>query len=169
MKFSTKLLGLVLAALAFTALPAKADGLVHYDVNGQGLDFQFTLPQNLTPNASTSVTIIENNVPGTINNTPINFSIQLGTFFQGLPDFISFASSTDQLSLFAPGLFTWDGSTVDLATGTFQLGSYPDYLVGKYDYTLTATAVSTPEPSSLLLLGMGGLSLLGFTLRRKTA
>ena len=170
MKLTAKLIGLALAALFFLALPAKADGIVvNYELTGQGFDFKFTLPETFTPDANAFGTIVENNVNASLNGTPAVLTVSMGTTFLGFPNLVSYGNSPPELSLYAPGLFTWDGNSVVLNPGTFNLGSYPAYLQGKYDYTLTATAVNTPEPSSLILLGMGSLSLLGLKFRRRTA
>jgi len=170
MKLTAKLVGLALAALFFAALPAKADGIVvNYELTGQGFDFKFTLPETFTPDANSFGTLVEHNVNISLNGTPAVGTIFMGSTFLGLPGMVSYGNSPLELSFYTPGLFSWVGNSVVLNPGTYSLGGYPAYLQGTFDYTLTATAVDTPEPSSLILLGMGGLSFLGLKLRRKTA
>jgi hypothetical protein len=49
------------------------------------------------------------------------------------------------------------------------LGDFTNLAVDSVSGTVTATAVSTPEPSSLLLLGSGFLALGGFARKRLIA
>jgi hypothetical protein len=157
MKLTRKLLGMVLLALAVSVIPAKADGIINFDLNGQGVDLKFSLPQTFIPDANVLGTFFVSNVQGTVNGQATVFDLDMGGIFLILPNFWG---DDAQFTLFTPGLFSWNGNTVSLSTGTIVISNRPQ---------ITLTAVAAPEPSSLILLGMGGLSLLGLKLRRKTA
>ena len=101
-------------------------------------------------------------------------TVQIGNSSQFGTNLWAFGGSTKSLEIVAPGLLTWNpDGTVTLGIGTFTLGDYNSFINGKpMQYTLTIVdppggPVSTPEPASLILLGLGGLSLGAF--RRKAS
>jgi|SRR5882672_5405070 len=162
MKLTSKVLGLALLALFAAALPAKADSM-NFELSGSGVDLKFTLPQTFAPDANVLGTFLVYNVQGTVNGQATVFNLDMGSFLLAVPNFWGIGGPNAQFTLLTPGLFSWNGSQVTLYAGSINVGGF----FGN-QYTLTST-VATPEPTSLLLLGMGGLSLLGFKLRRKTA
>ena len=167
--------GLMLFAALVFVQPSKADSMNtnNYQLTGNGWNITFSLPQTLTPSGVTwNGILIFNNVAGAggyvFNTVQIGNSSQFGT------NLWAFGGSTKSLEIVAPGLFTWNpDGTVTLGIGTFALGDYNTFLNGKpMQYTLTIVdppggPVSTPEPASLILLGLGGLSLGAF--RRKAS
>jgi hypothetical protein len=163
MRLFSKAACFTVLALAICALPVKADTYMNFDLSGQGVDLQFALPQTFTPDANVFGTFFESNVQGTVNGQATIFNLDMGSFLLVLPNFWGIGGPDAQFTLLTPGLFSWSGSQVTLYEGTINVGGF----FGN-QYTLTST-VATPEPASLLLLGMGGLSLLGFRLRRRTA
>ena len=170
--------------MLFTALvfvqPSKADSMNtnNYQLTGNGWNITFSLPQTLTPSSVTWNGIANfTNVASTggyvFNTVQIGNAGFLGT------NYWAFGSSTKSLELEAPGLFTWNADgTLTLGVGTFTLGDYNSFHGGPMQYTLTiidppgalsssSSPVTTPEPASLILLGLGGLSLGAF--RRKAS
>src|SRR5215475_11557063 len=164
---------LIAAAVLVSAIPSRADS-VDYTLTGPGANATFSLPQTLTG----SSTIVLHNIGGTLNGLdPYSFrdlTISISSFM-GASDFWSFGSVNQStcspapcgnLSIFATNLFTLnpDGS-VTLNGGTFQLGDFhlfPPVNSTDRPFTLTATVIpgppaSTPEPATLVLLGIGGL------------
>jgi len=166
--------GLMLFAALVFVQPSKADSMNtnNYQLTGNGWNIAFSLPQTLTPSGVTwNGILIFNNVASTggyvFNTVEIGNASAYGT------NYWAFGSSTKYLELEAPGLFTWNANgTVTLGVGTFTLGDYKMFRGGPMEYTLTivdppANPVNTPEPASLILLGLGGLSLGAF--RRKAS
>jgi hypothetical protein len=167
---------LFLFALLFAA-PSRADNVVDYTLTGDGIATTFSLPQTFTPSSIVSPIAYVNAVPGTLFGGPLVYgTIDLGLFgYLGVTDYWSFGSTgspghpAPEIGIYATGLFTFnpDGS-VTLNGGTWALGDYHLFSGGTTrDSTLTATVVSTPEPATLSLLGLGGLVLAGIR-RRKT-
>ena len=161
------------AAILFVQ-PAKADNFNTYQLSGSGMNITFTLPQTLTPSSVTWDGILNfSNIVGTFNGSAYTFAtVQIGTAgYMGVTNYFATGSQTQSLALIAPGLFTWNADgTVTLNTGAFMMaGSYSG---GPLNYTLSVVdppgTTTTPEPASLIMLGVGGLAL-GALRRRKAA
>ncbi len=153
------------AALAFAFFlllsvgTAKADGtsLLAYNLTGP-VDATFELPVNFTV-ASGDYGLGEG-----FFVTPIDLAID-GSPVSG--DFLIFCSSSmggafedwdGLVNLTGPQLYTGpeNDPTMSGIPGNISLS---DFNTGAGGYTLTVTPVSTPEPTSILLLGTGLLSL----------
>ena len=178
MRKALTVFGLLFVTALLLVKPAKADSIVDYQLTGHGLNVTFSLPQTFTPSSlSSSTMMVFQNISGTlIGSSPYPFAtIEIATSgISGVTDYWAFGSQTQFFALVAPGLFTINpDGTVTLNGGTFALGDYHLFYGGDtHDYTLTATVVDsptgTPEPASLVLLGIGGLALSGLR-RRKAA
>jgi len=173
--------GIALLALLAFAQPSKADSLatMNFELTGHVFDVTFSVPVTFTPTDVTWNGAIElHDITGTlmVTGSPYTFStIQLSqTGWNGNTFYWAFGSGTKSLAIVLPGLFSWnqDGS-VTLHDGTFAIGDYNSFTGGPLDYTLTMIdppggAVSTPEPASILLFGVGSLALAALR-RRKIA
>jgi hypothetical protein len=155
-------------AFAFSLLlsvgTAKADGtsLLSYNLTGP-VDATFELPVNFTVangdyglGAGFYVTPIDLTINGSAvsDDQLLIFSSSFGGAFE----------DADQLvNLTGPQLYT--GLEYNPTMSAFPGGiALFDYNTGAGGYTLTVTSVPTPEPTSILLMGIGLLSL--FLMRR---
>src|SRR5215475_1226679 len=114
MKLISKLLGMIVLALVVCAIPAKADGIINFDLNGQGVDLKFSLPQTFTPDANVLGTFFVSNVQGTVNGKATVFDLDMGGIFLILPNFWG---DDAQFTLLTPGLFSWNGNSVTFYPG----------------------------------------------------
>jgi hypothetical protein len=170
--------GVLLIAVLLFAKPSKADSVIQYEVIGHSIDVTFTLPQTSTPSNVLPNGILQfQNITGTIfTGIAYDFlTIQIGN--SGINNFANywdFGSQTRSFGIYVPGLYTKNADgTYTLNPGTFAIGDFHIFTGGPFDYRLTATLVDippvgTPEPASLILLGVGGLLAAGLR-RRKTA
>ena len=171
--------GIVFVAVLMSALPSKADSMANFSVGP--LDLTFSLPDTFTPAAIMGTSAITNNISGTLLGGNLSYGqVILGAAgYMGMTNYWFFGSvapapfSGPQVGFYAPGLLTFNSNgTVTINPGTYAFGAVggPSIIL---DVTTTADGgngggVSTPEPASLTLLGMGGLALVGLR-RRKTA
>lgn len=160
-----RLCTLLAVALFLSAASAKADGILNYQITGPGVNASFSLATN--PNVTSDNLgkwFTLNPVPGTLNGSPVMFnmgfynssSIYDGgmTLYIGAADYAPAYGNTNDVQL-----YTGFENAPTMRTGIFNL-----FAANGTEYTLT---VSTPEPSTLLLLGLGITGLALLALRRK--
>jgi hypothetical protein len=146
-----------------SAVNAKADTILNYQITGPGtsgaFSASFTLPQDprpsvIIPSASFAFTSLLMDVNGNWTNLTVVFDNSLlGGGVTGVKSFY----------LLGPQLFSWPSPyTPVMKTGTFDLWGGTASSGGYY--TVSVSAV--PESNSLVLLGIGGLILCGFLRRR---
>jgi PEP-CTERM motif len=99
-------------------------------------------------------------VTGQQNGTPFSGVEPLGTNSGYIYDNLVFLNSTPQLDLDGV-LLSWNGGDVNLGNG----GGY-EIWSSWGTYSLDNFSASTPEPSTLLMLGSGLIGLAGLTRKR---
>ena len=129
-----------------------------------------TAPDGSTRSASGSGSIVFNLFPDVDTDTSMELSLSLPStsvdasklsFYEG-PGQASFTFSTPTYTL---GTLPANTSILRQSSG-YVTGSEHGSLTVSYTYTPEATT-TTPEPSTLTLLGIGSLGLLGYGWRRR--
>ena len=173
MQKSLTVAGILLVSAFLFVQPSRADSLDTFQLTGPGgLNITFTLPSTLTPSSvGRGGNLYLTNVTGTYDGHAYTFATVLLGPTGYNTNYFATGSQTQSLALIAPGLFTWNADgTVTLNTGTFMMAA--NYTGGALNYGLTVVdppgPVTTPEPASLVMLGVGGLAL-GALRRRKAA
>lgn len=174
--------GMLIAAACVLAVPSQAD-TVNFSLSGQAIGTAtFSLPDTFTPSVTlNSIAFVFSpcsvSAPCTLLGQPLaNYgTIDLGNSGPGAWSFGSTGHTMNnitfpgpELGVFVAGLFIVNpDGTITVNSGTWTLAN----LTGA-QITLTTTVipgpVSTPEPATLALLGIGGLALAGLR-RRKAA
>lgn len=155
----------------FSAGRAKADDLFTYQFDGNTWtwDLPASPPIIVPPDSFTPDMFFE--------LVGVPFSKNGGPQTQGTLDFYEAPDQGGGFELFFLGnstpIVNTTGPQLYMGTGeegspTFSLGTFDlnDFSTGDQAGTLTISGVNTPEPSSLLLLGIGVLALLGFGRKR---
>jgi hypothetical protein len=153
-------LGMISTVLLLSAVPAKADTILNYQINGTGFSASFSLAQHPVPSA-----LLPFGLGFDIASVPVNVNgawTSLTLYFYTTPLGGGGVAALNSFALLGPQLFSSSPNTPVMKAQTFTLlgGSASS---GGY-YTLTVSPV--PEPNSLVLLGIGGLVLLGILRRR---
>lgn len=159
----------------------KADTLVSYSLTGPGVDATFDVPEfptllnaGLAGTAGMGIIVTPTDVTGFSSSDTVEFfNSSLGGGLEDIPALLTgtpaFNMVGDQLYASADGNPLHAETDPEMLTGMFTLFACTDLTcstVGQTAYTLDATlaSVSTPEPSALLLFGVG---LTGLVLLRK--
>lgn len=154
----------------FSAGRAKADDLFTYQFDGNTWtwDLPASPPIVVPPDSFKTGMFFELvGVPFSKNDGPPT----QGTldFFEGSAptgggfELFFLNNSTPIVNTVGPQLYMGGEGSPTFNLGTFDL---TDYNTGSQAGTLTISSFSTPEPSSLLLLGIGALALVGFGRKR---
>ena len=171
MKLSCRIL-LFLSTLLFLGVGiASADSvpLVSYTLTGGPVTASFTLPEMPTPTAWTlGADFKVNPLNLMINGSPSNDVVLFySTSFGGALGAFS-SGSTFDFSLAGPQLYSGTEANPLMSTLANPIPLF-DFKSGAFFGNLTATIVSTPEPSALALLSAGifalGLVAVGFKRR----
>lgn len=151
------MLSLLILLLPLAAAKAKADTFV---LTGSGTDDSFTLASSPTITSSGSYGFYVAPVDVDENGTTVASQI---TFFSSdlgggllLQDGLG-----DILDGFGPSLYQGANNNPTFLTGTFALSDLDSYTL-----TMSNTA-ATPEPSTLVLIGSGLLSVCGMAVKRR--
>lgn len=149
-----------------SASSAKADDIFTYQFGGNSFTWDLPAspiivpPDSFTPGMFfelVGVPFSENGGPQTQGTLDFYQAPDNGGGFELFPK----GNSTPILNTFGPQLYTGGEGSPTFLLGKFELNNNrPDGALG------TLVISSTPEPSSLLLLGSGALALLGFARKR---
>jgi hypothetical protein len=155
---------LSLAAFLAASLTAKADTL-EFTLTGEGNTFTFSLPSNPTPDSSTNGTSFTlDNIIVTEGLIGFTTDIKFSSLTAGGGLDFSIPSPPPipgtNLDLVGPQLYSGlEASPMFTATTTPFVLNRPKQ--DSNDFTLAIADISSPEPSSIWLLGLGMLALAG--------
>ncbi len=162
--------GLLIAVLGLvSASRAQADGFDSFTYTFDGNTFIWQLPSsptigagNFVPNGSFAILDVPYSENG-VDQTPSEFDFFSSSMAEGGGFQIITPSFTSPVNAFGGQVYS-------------GMESAPTFVPGKYDLnngsstgplgTLVISSVTAPEPSSLLLVGSGLLSLLGFARKK---
>lgn len=162
---------LIAIFVLFSTGRAKADDLFTYQFGGNTFTWELPAsPPIIVPPDSfqtnmffelVGIQFSENNGPKTLGTVDFFQAPDQGGGFELFP----LGNSSPIVNTTGPQLYMGVGEE---GSPTFNLGTFDlnDFNTGDPAGTLTIGGVSTPEPSSLLLLGSGALALLGFARKR---
>jgi hypothetical protein len=152
-----------LALLSAFILPSAHATPLTFVLNGGGDNYVFTLDSNPTPYTLVpGIDIFEASGIDTLNpafSGPLYFAVAYGGSSQGVGFFPEIQLPGDTSVLYTP-------ASSPGGTATFTPGTYSFEDLSSDPYTLTVSVASSPEPSSLALLGTGTLGVVGIVRRR---
>jgi len=144
----------------------KADTINGVFEDGRVVDGGFTIPEDLDMAATFPVSI---SIPGLEG---FDTGVYLGyTPIVNLDQFAFFNSNGDQFTIFVPAGDIVLGEDPPLCSVDFACSDTSYYqiagAVSPTSYLESGTIAPTPEPSTMAMLGIGLLGLIGMTWRRK--
>ncbi len=162
--------GLLIAVLGLvSASRAQADGFDSFTYTFDGNTFIWQLPSsptigagNFVPNGSFDIFDVPYSENG-VDQTPSEFDFFSSSMAEGGGFQIITPSLTSPANTFGAQLYSGMESAPTFVPGTYDLNN--GSTTGPLG-TLVISSVTAPEPSSLLLVGSGLLSLLGFARKK---
>jgi hypothetical protein len=162
-KFALAAFGVIVAT---APSQVKADTINGVFQNGLVVDGGFTIPDDIDIAATFPVSI---SIPGLEG---FDTGVYLGTLpFLDLDQFGFFNGNGDNFTIFVPAGSIVPGQDPPLCSVDFACSDTSYYQVAgatsPTSYLASGTIAPTPEPSTMAMLGIGLLGLIGMTWRRK--